>query len=68
MEYEHKYMTIELEGVGIGIQNSRPFQGFRGALVLTKMNLNTHSSYFLDSLSIFPTNNHKNKICPLEWL
>lgn len=52
-------MTIELEGVGKGVQNSRLFQGFRGALVLINMNLNTRSSYFLDSLSIFLSNNHK---------
>lgn len=56
-----KYMTrIELKEVGSGVGNSRLVQGFRGELVLIKVNLDTHSFYFLDSLGVFPSNYQKS--------
>lgn len=56
-----RYMTrIELKGVGNTVGNSSLGQGFRGDLVLIKVNLNTHSSYFLGSLSVFPGNYQKS--------
>ena len=45
---------IELGIIGRGDGNSRLFQGFRGPLVLIKVNLNTHFFYFLGILGIFP--------------
>lgn len=56
-----KYMTrIQLKDVGSGVGNSRLVQGFRGDLVLIKVNLDSHPFYFLDILGVFPSNYQKS--------
>ena len=57
---------IKLKSVGRGDGNSRLFQGFRGHLVLSRVNLNTYFFYSLDIIGIFPLST-PNKIWPLGF-
>lgn len=56
-----KYITrIERRGVGNSVGNSELVQGFRGDLILTKVNLDTHSFYFMYIFGVFPSNYQKS--------